>query len=109
MNASSEPGGEGGGADGVLGIEAHAARGRRDPHAAHHLAGGPGTGGRPSGGDPGGDAAERRAGRRAHAIQWDVTRAAFETPEILARYPEVEGVTPDDVLKQTLERVQVPR
>lgn len=34
-----------------------------------------------------------RAGRNVHLLQWDVTRAAFETPEILARYPEVDGVT----------------
>ncbi|HEX5502103.1 MAG TPA: hypothetical protein VFW96_05740 [Thermomicrobiales bacterium] len=33
------------------------------------------------------------AGRRVHLVQWDVARAAFETPELLARYPEVEGVT----------------
>ncbi|MEZ4714144.1 MAG: hypothetical protein R3A44_43570 [Caldilineaceae bacterium] len=33
------------------------------------------------------------AGRTVHLLQWDVTRTAFETPEILARYPEVDGVT----------------
>ena len=33
------------------------------------------------------------AGRSVHLLQWDVTRAAFETPEILERYPEVDGVT----------------
>ena len=33
------------------------------------------------------------AGRRVHLLQWDVTRAAFERPEILARFPEVDGVT----------------
>ncbi len=32
-------------------------------------------------------------GRKIHSLQWDVTRAAFETPEILARYPEIDGVT----------------
>jgi hypothetical protein len=32
-------------------------------------------------------------GRRAHLLQWDVSRGPFETPEILARYPEVDGVT----------------
>jgi hypothetical protein len=32
-------------------------------------------------------------GRRVHLLQWDVARSAFETPEILARYPEVDGVT----------------
>ena len=34
-----------------------------------------------------------RAGRRIHLLQWDVARAAFETPEILSRYPEIEGFT----------------
>lgn len=33
------------------------------------------------------------AGRRIHLLQWDVTRAAFESAENLARYPEVDGVT----------------
>ena len=32
-------------------------------------------------------------GRRIHLLQWDVARQAFETPSILARYPEVDGVT----------------
>jgi hypothetical protein len=32
-------------------------------------------------------------GRLVHLLQWDVTRAPFETPEILARYPELDGVT----------------
>ena len=32
-------------------------------------------------------------GRRVHLLQWDVARGPFETPEILARYPEVDGVT----------------
>ena len=32
-------------------------------------------------------------GRVAHLLQWDVARGAFETPQILGRYPEVEGVT----------------
>lgn len=36
-------------------------------------------------------AAER--GRRVHVVRWDVARLAFERPEILARYPEVGGVT----------------
>lgn len=35
----------------------------------------------------------QRAGRIVHLLQWDVTRAAFETPEILGRYPEVDGLT----------------
>lgn len=33
------------------------------------------------------------AGRALHTLQWDVARGAFETPEILTRYPEVDGVT----------------
>jgi hypothetical protein len=33
------------------------------------------------------------AGRRVSLLQWDVARGPFETPEILARYPEIEGVT----------------
>ncbi|MBV9328608.1 MAG: hypothetical protein JO352_33265 [Chloroflexi bacterium] len=32
-------------------------------------------------------------GRRVHLLQWDVARLAFETPGLLARYPEVDGVT----------------
>ena len=32
-----------------------------------------------------------RAGRRIHLLQWDTARAAFETPEILRRYPEIDG------------------
>ena len=34
-----------------------------------------------------------RAGRKIHLMQWDLSRNAFETPEILTRYPEVDGVT----------------
>ena len=34
-----------------------------------------------------------QAGRVVHLLQWDVTRARFETDEILARYPEIDGVT----------------
>lgn len=33
------------------------------------------------------------AGRAVHLLQWDVARGAFETPGILGRYPEVDGVT----------------
>ena len=33
------------------------------------------------------------AGRVVHLLQWDVTRASFETDQILARYPEIDGVT----------------
>jgi len=32
-------------------------------------------------------------GRKVHLLQWDVARLAWDTPEILARFPEVEGVT----------------
>lgn len=35
----------------------------------------------------------QQAGRKVHLLQWDVTRSAFETPEILAKYPEIDGVT----------------
>ena len=31
--------------------------------------------------------------REVHLLQWDVTRAAFETDDVLARYPEIDGVT----------------
>lgn len=33
------------------------------------------------------------SGRKVHLLQWDVTRSAFETPDILAKYPEIDGVT----------------
>jgi hypothetical protein len=33
------------------------------------------------------------AGRVVQVLQWDVARGAFETPELLARYPEVDGLT----------------
>ena len=33
------------------------------------------------------------AGRPVHLLQWDVARLAFETPAVLARFPEVDGVT----------------
>ena len=32
-------------------------------------------------------------GRRIHLLQWDVARGPFDAPEILGRYPEVDGVT----------------
>lgn len=35
----------------------------------------------------------QQAGRKVHLLQWDVTRSAFETPETLAKYPEIDGVT----------------
>ncbi|MEM7538495.1 MAG: hypothetical protein AAF639_40380 [Chloroflexota bacterium] len=34
-----------------------------------------------------------QADRVIHLLQWDVTRTAFETPDLLAQYPEVDGVT----------------
>ena len=33
------------------------------------------------------------AGRCVHLLQWDVARLPFDRPSILARYPEVDGVT----------------
>jgi hypothetical protein len=33
------------------------------------------------------------AGRKVSLLQWDVSRQAFETPDILRRYPEVGGST----------------
>jgi hypothetical protein len=33
------------------------------------------------------------AGRPLHLLQWDIARQGFETSEILARYPELEGTT----------------
>lgn len=35
----------------------------------------------------------QRAGRTVHLLQWDVTRAAFETAVNLQTYPEIDGVT----------------
>jgi len=32
-------------------------------------------------------------GRQVHQLQWDVTRMAFETDSVMARYPEIDGVT----------------
>lgn len=32
-------------------------------------------------------------GRRVHLLQWDIARMAFEIPEVLARFPEIDGVT----------------
>src|SRR5438309_11625924 len=31
--------------------------------------------------------------REVHLLQWDVARLAFDRPEILARYPEVDALT----------------
>lgn len=35
----------------------------------------------------------QQAGRTVHLLQWDVTRAAFETAVLLQTYPEIDGVT----------------
>ncbi|MAT96085.1 MAG: hypothetical protein CL608_02995 [Anaerolineaceae bacterium] len=35
----------------------------------------------------------QQAGRTVHLLQWDVTRAAFETAANLQTYPEIDGVT----------------
>lgn len=35
----------------------------------------------------------QQAGRTVHLLQWDVTRAAFETAVNLQTYPEIDGVT----------------
>ena len=35
----------------------------------------------------------QQAGRVVHLLQWDVTRAAFETAVLLQKYPEIDGVT----------------
>lgn len=32
-------------------------------------------------------------GRKVHLLQWDVTRPAFEIEDVLAKYPEIDGVT----------------
>jgi len=33
------------------------------------------------------------SGRTVHLLQWDVTREAFQSEQLLAKYPEVDGVT----------------
>lgn len=33
------------------------------------------------------------SGRKVHLLQWDVVRTAWDRPEILARFPEIDGVT----------------
>jgi len=35
----------------------------------------------------------QQSGRQVHLLQWDVARDAFETDAILAKYPEIDGVT----------------
>ena len=37
--------------------------------------------------------AAHRQGRRVHLLQWDVARRPFDAPALLARYPEVDGIT----------------
>jgi len=32
-------------------------------------------------------------GRRVHLLQWDLVRVAWDRPDVLARFPEVDGVT----------------
>ena len=39
------------------------------------------------------------AGRKVHLLQWDVSRKSFETPEVIAKYPEVDGVTDPAIRK----------
>jgi hypothetical protein len=40
-----------------------------------------------------------RAGRKVHLLQWDVARSAFETPTMMAHYPEVNGFTHVMIIK----------
>lgn len=35
----------------------------------------------------------QQAERNVHLLQWDTTRPAFETPDVMAKYPEIDGVT----------------
>jgi len=35
----------------------------------------------------------QEAGRTVHLLQWDTTRPVFETPDLLDKYPEIDGVT----------------
>lgn len=44
-----------------------------------------------------------QTGRKVHLIQWDVSRQAFEIPQILDKYPEVEGVT-DPIIRMGVGR-----
>lgn len=44
-----------------------------------------------------------QAGRKVHLIQWDVSRQAFEIPQILDSYPEVDGVT-DPIIRMAAGR-----
>lgn len=38
-------------------------------------------------------------GRRIHLLQWDVSRMAFETDEVIQKYPEIDGVTDPAIRK----------
>jgi len=38
-------------------------------------------------------------GRRIHLMRWDGVRVAFETPELLSRYPEINGFTDPAIRK----------
>ncbi|MEM7290955.1 MAG: hypothetical protein AAF412_11415 [Pseudomonadota bacterium] len=38
-------------------------------------------------------------GRKVHLLQWDVSRKSFETPAIISRYPEIDGVTDPAIRK----------
>lgn len=40
-----------------------------------------------------------QAGRRIHTMQWDAARRAFETPEALLRFPEVDNLTHPGIRK----------
>lgn len=40
-------------------------------------------------------------GRKVHLMNWNYSRKPFETPDILAKYPEVDGVT-DPVLRKAV-------
>ncbi|MEM7114027.1 MAG: hypothetical protein AAF614_16450 [Chloroflexota bacterium] len=41
----------------------------------------------------------RQAGRKVHLLQWDSARKAFETAVVLAKYPEINGVT-DPIIRK---------
>ncbi|MEM7797784.1 MAG: hypothetical protein AAF633_01225 [Chloroflexota bacterium] len=38
-------------------------------------------------------------GRRIYLLQWDVSRMAFETAEVITKYPEIDGVTDPAIRK----------
>lgn len=40
-------------------------------------------------------------GRKVHLLQWDVSRKAFETPAVMEKYPEIDGVTDPAIRKAT--------